>query len=82
MGDNWVIDWLEQRGEEKGLERGRIEEARRAILRVIERRFGGTPSDLRARVEALETLPRLEWLHEEAVTCASLAELEALLDKA
>ena len=86
MGDNWVIDELERRGEEKGRMKGhvegRTEEARRAVLNVIERRFQEVPLDLRARVEGVTALERLEWLHGEAVTCAGLAELRALLDRA
>jgi len=86
MGDNWVIDWLEERGAEKGRvegrEQGRAQEARYALLRVIARRFGEVPPDLRAQVESLTALDRLEWLHDEAVTCGSLAKLSELLDRA
>jgi predicted transposase YdaD len=90
MGDNWLIDWLEERGEEKGRVRGRAEgrmegraqEARHALLRVIERRFGEVPPDLRTQVEGLATLERLEWLLDEAVTCASLTEFRDLLHRA
>ena len=77
MGDNWVIDELERRGEEKG----RTAEARRGVLRVIERRFGEVPPDLRTRMEGLSALDRLEQLLDEAVTCASMAEFREFLDK-
>jgi predicted transposase YdaD len=94
MGNNWMIDWLEQRGKEKGRveghavghAEGRVEgrtaEARRDVLSVIERRFGDVPPDLRAQLEGVTALERLEWLHDEAVTCASLAEFRDLLDRA
>jgi predicted transposase YdaD len=88
MGNNWMIDWLEQRGEEKGRVKGHAEgraegrtaEARRGVLRVIERRFGEAPPDLRAQVEGLTAIARLELLLDEAVTCASLSEFRELLD--
>ena len=86
MGNNWVIDWLEERGKEKGRVEGhvegRTEEARRAVLRVIERRFREVPPDLRAEVEVLTALAQLEQLHDEAVTCASLAEFREIIGKA
>ena len=72
MGDNWVIDELHRQG--------RTEEARRGVLRVIERRFGEVPPDLRTRMEGLSALDRLEHLLDQAVTCASLAEFRELLD--
>jgi predicted transposase YdaD len=90
MGDNWVIDELERRGKEKGLElgrsegrvEGRTEEARRAVLRVLERRFGEVAVDIRACVEGTSALDKLELLHEEAVTCAGLAQFRKLLERA
>ena len=81
MGDNWVIDELQRRGKEEGHVEGRTEEARRGVLRVIERRFGQVPPDLRTRMEGLSALDRLEHLLDEAVTCASLDEFRELLDK-
>jgi predicted transposase YdaD len=93
MGDNYVIDELERRGRAKGraegLAEGRVEgrvegqtgEARRAILRVIERRFGEAPQDLRRAIEGISALPRLEILLDEAVTCASLAGFRKVLEE-
>jgi uncharacterized protein DUF4351 len=80
MGNNWMIDWLEQRGAEKAHVAGRTEEARRGVLRVIERRFGEAPPELRAQVEGLTAIARLELLLDEAVTCDSLSEFRELLD--
>jgi hypothetical protein len=67
---------------EKGLEKGRAEEARRAVLRVLARRFGQAPEDLRSRLESVEALDRLERLLDEAVACRSLGGFEKLLPSA
>jgi hypothetical protein len=65
-----------------GREEGRTEEARRAVVRVLERRFGELSADIRARVEGVTALEKLELLHDEAVTCASLDGFRGLLDRA
>ena len=72
------------RGEPRKLfveSRKKIEGAPEAVpvLRVLERRFGEVPPDLRAEVEGISALPRLETLLDEAVTCASLAEFREVL---
>lgn len=85
MGDNVFFDLIQEqameKGIEKGIEKGRAEEARRAVLRVVFRRFGTVPDELRSRVEAAEALDRLERLHDEAITCPSLDAFQELFDR-
>jgi predicted transposase YdaD len=86
MGDNAYIDLLLEQGEARGLEKGRkagkqegrAEEARRALLRVLERRFGTVPEDLCRTLEHEEDVERLEFLLDEAVTCTDLDAFRAL----
>jgi predicted transposase YdaD len=91
MGSNYVIDLLLEEGMEKGLQKGlekglvqgRQEGARveacRATLRVLTRRFGAAPDDVRAQLESLSSLERLEGLLDEAVSCADLEAFRAAL---
>jgi hypothetical protein len=80
MGDNWVIDELHREGKAIGRVEGRTEEARRCLLSILERRFGDVSEDIRRRVEGLSVIERLEFLHDEAVTCGSLAAFRDLLE--
>jgi predicted transposase YdaD len=87
MGSNYVIDLLLEEGMAKGLEKGReegrqegaLQEARRAALRVLSRRFGAVPEDLRDALEAVSSVERLEALHDEAITCSGLEAFRSLL---
>jgi len=81
MGDNVFFDLIQEQAMEKGIEKGRAEEARRAVLRVVLRRFGTVPDEVRSRVEAAEALDRLERLHDEAITCPSLDAFRELFDR-
>ncbi len=91
MGDNWLIDELREegiaiglekgleKGMEKGMEKGQAKEARRAVLRILRKRFGGVPEEVRDGVERLESIERLESLLERAIDCPSLDAFQVLL---
>ncbi len=71
-----VAKGLEQ-GLEQGLERGAIDEARKLLLRLGQKRFGATaPARARKAAEAIGDLERLEELNEAVMTAPSW---EALL---
>ncbi len=87
MGDNWLIDELREegiaigleKGMEKGMEKGQAKEARHAVLRVLRKRFGGVPEEVRDGVERLESIERLESLLERAIDCPSVDVFQAYL---
>jgi predicted transposase YdaD len=58
-----LADQLKEEGRLEGREEGREEGrqlARQAILRVLEKRFGLVPAELRAQVQSLATREQLE----------------------
>jgi flagellar biosynthesis/type III secretory pathway protein FliH len=61
-----------EEGRQEGREEGRAEEARRAVLRVVGRRFGAVPSGLEERLSDMTEVPQLEVLHDMAITAASI----------
>ena len=63
-----------QKGLEKGLEKGILQNAREAILDVLDTRFGEVPDAVRERVNALCSEPTLKELHRRAILIPSLAE--------
>jgi hypothetical protein len=64
--------------EEKGIERGRREEGRAIVFRLLNRRVGALPEGIRSEVEALP-LEQLEALSEALLDFTSLSDLEAWL---
>ncbi len=72
-----VTSWMEQ-GIERGIEQG-IERGERSLtLRLLTRRVGTVPDDVRSRLDAL-SVPQLEQLAEALLDFTSLADLEAWL---
>src|SRR4051794_11641473 len=73
--EGWKQGWNE--GWKQGVERGKIEEAQRLILRQGKIRFGPPDAEDRATIEAIEVLDRLERLSERLLAVANWAELLA-----
>ncbi len=67
------------RGLMEGRAEGRAEGERRAVLRVLARRFGPVPERIGERLAEITELPRLEELLDAAVTIESLEAFAALL---
>lgn len=65
--------------ERRGIEKGREEEAQRALRRVLERRFGAAASDLVDQLAGVHDLARLEALLDLAITAVGPDEVRALL---
>jgi hypothetical protein len=61
------------------LEEVRQEDWQKAVLRLLERRFGGLPDDLVERVRSIPEEARLQQLFDLAADCADLASFEASL---
>ncbi len=68
-----------EKGLEKGIEKGIVQNAREAILDVLETRFGQVPDSLRERVNAIGSEPTLKNLLRRAVRTPSLEEFQAAL---
>ena len=68
----------EQRGEVKGKNQGRVEEARGLVTRQLTRKLGNVSPELLARIEAL-SLERVELLSEDLLDFTSIANLEQWL---
>ena len=62
-------------GRKEGLELGKIEEARRLILRLGQIRFGPPAEEIRKAIESIEDVDRLERLGDRLIVVASWAEL-------
>jgi flagellar biosynthesis/type III secretory pathway protein FliH len=69
---------LEQ-GIQKGLEKGILQNAREAILDVLDTRFGQVPDSVRERVNTIGSEPTLKNLLRRAVRTPSLEEFQAAL---
>jgi len=68
------VEEEKQRAEE-GLARGRVEQARTALLRVLDKRGFKLPIELEERVMAEDDLDRLERWHDAAVTARQVQEV-------
>ena len=68
-----------QKGLEQGLEKGILQNAREAILDVLDTRFGEVPDSIRDRINALGSEPTLKTLLRRAARASSLEEFQATL---
>lgn len=68
----------EEKGMEKGMERGSITEAQRLTLRLIGRRFGDIPENLEGRIRRLSLQP-LEDLHDSLFDFSQLNDVDEWL---
>ena len=68
-------EWAEQRGIERGIERGQLVASRRLLCRLLETQFGPLADDLRQRIDETLDLDRLE---QAILQCRSLHSLEEL----
>jgi hypothetical protein len=68
-----------QKGLEQGLEKGILQNAREAILDVLDTRFGEVPDSVRERVNAICGERNLKDLHRRAILTPSLEEFQATL---
>ena len=79
-----VLSRMELRGMEKGRQEGRQEgkllNARDWVVKVLETRFQEVPQEVRETVNNIEDINRLEELMKQAITIASVAEFQQLVD--
>jgi predicted transposase YdaD len=77
MRDSVTYMAILEEGEEKGLKRGRIEEARSVLRRQGKKKFGAPGKRTAAAIDAIDDLDRLEMLHERLLDAKSWKELLA-----
>jgi len=68
-----------EKGLEEGLEKGILQNAREAIIDVLDTRFGQVPDSVREQVNVLCGEQNLKDLHRRAILTPSLEEFEAAL---
>ncbi len=74
----YVTEW-EERGIEKGIEKGSINATKQNLEIVLSERFGQVPEDVLNAVRKLEDQSRLQTLLRAAVKVSSLQEFQAAL---
>ena len=67
---------LEEWAEQRGIERGRLENAHQMLCWLLEDRFGPLPEDLRQQIEQIKDLARLERSIRQCPRLDSLDELQ------
>jgi hypothetical protein len=73
------ITLFEELALKEGLEKGILQNAREAILDVLDTRFGEVPDSIRDRINSLGSEPTLKKLHRRAILTPSLEEFQAAL---
>jgi hypothetical protein len=77
-----AIERGREEGQRAGREEGQREEAARAVRRILARRFGVAAVALDDQIAAISDVARLEAVHDQAITVASLDDMRPLLDDA
>ena len=66
--------------EVRAIDKGKLLQAREWVIKVLETRFEQVPQEIQETVNNIEDISRLEELMKQAITIASLAEFQQLLD--
>ncbi len=75
-----MVDFLAPAGIQQGIRQGVLQNARKAVVDILEVHFGNAPQNMVQRIHAMEDLTLLKVLHRKAATVPSLEEFEATLD--
>ncbi len=75
MEDSSTYQIIIARGEERGMTKGQVEEARRLLLRLGEKRFGPANEATQAAIQSLSTVEELEALAERLLEVENWSEL-------
>jgi hypothetical protein len=73
------ITLFEELALKEGLEKGIVQNAREAILDVLDTRFGQVPDAVREQVNAIGSGRNLKDLHRRAILTPSLEEFQSAL---
>jgi len=70
-----------QRGEKQGFQRGAQQTVQQLLFETLQVRFDAVPERVMESLNKIDQLETLKSLHKEAITIASLAEFEQLLER-
>ncbi len=74
----WTEKWM-MAGEEKGIEKGKIENAQQMLLKTLMMKFGTVNPLMANRITSIHSQASLDKLFERAFNCASMEEFEGYL---
>lgn len=77
MLEETVLEWEEkalERDRRAGVQEGLLLGTRRTLLRLLDRRFGPVPEDVRERINAISSVRELEKVTDRILTAGSLRE--------
>ena len=67
--DNVIFQYMRERGEAKGREQGREEGKRESVQRILEKRFGAVPSEVKNALKAIDDSDLLDRALDIALDC-------------
>jgi hypothetical protein len=70
-----VINIFEERGEQRGLQKGLLQGQRALLTRMLQSKFGNLPTELEARLLAVSDPAQIELLSERILTARTLEEM-------
>jgi predicted transposase/invertase (TIGR01784 family) len=74
MLEEMVLEW-ERKAVRRGRREGRLLGQRELVIRLLGRRFGGVPPEIRERIDAISSERELETLADRLMTARSLQEM-------
>jgi hypothetical protein len=75
MEESVTYQAIIRKGMEKGIVEGKLQEGKRLLLLLGQNRFGAPDAEVRAAVEALTDLERVEWLSQRLLDVSGWHEL-------
>ena len=70
-----IIRRAEARGEQRGEQRGKLKGKRDTLLRLMKLKFGPLNADIRAKIEQISDIDRLDHLNDAVLTASTLSEM-------
>ena len=81
MIESAAYDIIKQDGISEGIQLGKVQEAREAVLEILDLRFEVVPHSLMKKIEGIENLSVLKSLHKKAILVDSIEQFKELLSK-
>jgi hypothetical protein len=81
MIESVAYDIIKQDGISEGIQLGKVQEAREAVLEILDLRFEVVPRSLMKKIDGIEDLPVLKSLHKKAILVDSIEQFKEILLK-